>query len=222
MHKLFKLFFSFLIAIVGLVGITSVKAAGYPTSIKGISTNSVLNYNGYDSLYYKTNGTYQMFCTTFHVPSVGSSCTLASSQWSTPVASGVAAIINKYNKEKSYKNYYYAELAMNEFLYYYGGKNSVNRISSSRDVRYAYSTVKSYYNTAVNAYNAALKEYKIKLSTNNIIFNLSGNYYVSNKITVLSTNGSVGSYSVSVAGDVKGEVYNKSGNSFYIRVLKRG
>ena len=220
MHKLFKLFLSFLVAFVGFIGIKSVKALSMPTSIKGIYHNTVLNYNGYDSLYFQSNGTYQVFCTTFHVPGVGSSCSISSSQWSTPVASGVAAIVDKYNTEKSYKNYYYAELAINEFLYYYNGKNSVNRISTVRDVRNAYSITKAYYTKAVDAYNAANKEYKISVSPSNVTFSLSGNYYVSNKLTVSSTNGSVGSYSVSLSGDVKAEVYNKSGNSFYIRVPK--
>lgn len=220
MKKFLKIFLSFLIMVVGFTSVSSsINAASYPTNLNNVKKGTVLKYNGYDSMYYKTSGNYKVFCTTFHTSNVGTKCSLSSSQWSLPVQSGVAAIIKKYNSNQTQKNYYYSELAVNEFLYYYSGKNSVNRISRTRDVRNT-SGVKDFYAAAVKAYNDAKSTYKIKLSTNKLTFKLSGDYYISDKITVSALNGSVGSYKTSLSGDVKAEIYKKSGNSFYVRVAK--
>ena len=218
MNKICKAFLSLLIAFVSVFSIASVEAANYPSKLTNVKKNYLINYSGYN-LYYKTYSEGYVFCTSFHVQGVGTSCSLSSSQWSKPVQAGVAAVVKKYNSNKSAKNYYYSELAINEFLYYYAGNNSVNRISSYNNVR-NYTGVKDFYNTAVNAYNDAKAEYKLTLSPTSLSFKLSGDYYVSDKITVKATKGSVGSYTVSTSGDVKSEVYNKKDNEFYIRVKK--
>ena len=220
MRRFLKIFLSFLIMVVGFTFTSSsINAASYPTSLNNVKKGTVLKYNGYESLYYKTSGNYKVFCTTFHIANVGTKCNLSSSQWSMPVQAGVAAIVKKYNSNQTQKNYYYSELAINEFLYYYSGKNSVNRISKTRDVRNT-SGVKDFYNAAVKAYKDAKATYKLKLSASKINFKLSGDYYVSDKITVSAENGSVGNYKIALSGDVKSEVYKKSGNSFYVRVAK--
>ena len=220
MRRFLKIFLSFLIMVVGFTFTSSsINAASYPTSLNNVKKVTVLKYNGYESLYYKTSGNYKVFCTTFRVANVGTKCNLSSSQWSMPVQAGVAAIVKKYNSNQTQKNYYYSELAINEFLYYYSGKNSVNRISKTRDVRNT-SGVKDFYNAAVKAYKDAKATYKLKLSASKINFKLSGDYYVSDKITVSAENGSVGNYKIALSGDVKSEVYKKSGNSFYVRVAK--
>ena len=218
MSKIFKTFLSVLIAFISVFSISSVQAASYPSKLTNVNKNYLINYSGYN-LYYKTYSGGYVFCTSFHVQGVGTSCTLSKNQWSIPVQAGVAAVVKKYNSNKTARNYYYAELAINEFLYYYSGKNSVNRISSYYNVR-NYTGVKDFYNAAVDAYNEAKKEYKLELTPSNIDFKLSGDYYVSDKITVKATEGEVGKYSVSLSGDVKAEVYNKDGNSFYVRVKK--
>ena len=219
MKKLQYLVAVILCLVTAIIGTVGVKAAAYPTKLSGIKKGAILKYNGYDSLYYKTNSNYKIFCTTFHTKGVGSSCSIASSQWSEPVQAGVAAIIKKYNSNKSQKNYYNAELAINEFLYYYSGKNSVNRISTTRDVRNT-SGVKTYYNEAVSAYNKVNKKFSFKITNKSLTFSESGNYYVSNKITVKDENGNLSSYEPTVSGAKDAKIYNKSGNSFYIRVPK--
>ena len=218
MSRFVKTFICFVLTIVSVFGITNVKAASYPSKLSGVSKNYLINYSGFN-LYYKTYSGGYAFCTSFHVQGVGTSCSLSKTQWSKPVQAGVAAVIKKYNSSKSAKNYYYSELAINEFLYYYSGKNTVNRISSYSDVR-SYSGVKDFYNVAVTAYNDAKQEYKLSLSPSTINFKLSGDYYVSDKITVKSSKGSVGTYSAALSGDVKAEIYNKKGNDFYVRVKK--
>ena len=218
MSRLFKTFLSVLIAFISVFSIASVQAASYPSKLTNVRKNYLINYSGFN-LYYKTYSGGYAFCTSFHVQGVGTSCTLSKNQWSIPVQVGVAAVVKKYNSNKTARNYYYAELAINEFLYYYSGKNSVNRISSYYNVR-NFTGVKDFYNAAVDAYNEAKKEYKLELTPSNIEFKLSGDYYVSDKITVKATEGEVGKYSVSLSGDVRAEIYNKDGNSFYVRVNK--
>ena len=215
MKKLQGLFAVILCLVTAIVGMIGVKAASYPTKLSGIKKGAVLNYNGYDSLYYKTNSDYKIFCTTFHTEGVGTSCKLSESQWSKAVQAGVAGAIKKYNSNKSQQNYYYAELAINEFLYYYGGKNSVNRISTTRDVRNS-NGVKTYYNAAVSAYNNYNKGFDLKLDVSKLTFTESGNYYISNKVTVKNAD----SYKTSLSGISGAEIYKKSSNSFYVRVPK--
>ena len=218
MKKILKGLFSFLIALVSIFSMTSVNAESYPNKLTNVKKNYLINYSGYN-LYYKTYSGGYAFCTSFHVQGVGTSCSLSSTQWSKPTQAGVAAIIKKYNSNKSQKNYYYAELAINEFLYYKETGNTVNRISSYYNTR-NFNGVKDYYKVAVDAWNDAKKDYKISLSPSTINFKQSGDYYVSDKITVSSTGGDTASYDVTLDGDVKAEVYNKSGNSFYVRVKK--
>ena len=218
MKKIFRILAIFLLMFIGVSNSYKVNAKSYPTRLTNVKKGVTLKYNGYDYLLYKTSGSYNVFCLSFHKQYVGYTCKLSTSQYSTPVASGIAAIIKKYNNNPTQKNYYYSELAINEFLYYYNGKNSVNRISTTRNVRNT-NGVKPFYDVAVKAYNDAKAKYEIKLSSSTLNFKLSGNYYVSNKIKVNVKNGN-SSYSVSLAGDVKAEVYKKSGNTFYVRILK--
>lgn len=197
------------------IGINKANAASFPNSISGIILSDTLKYNGYDQMVYKTYSNGVVFCASFHTSGIGTSCKLSSSQWSMPVQAGVAAIVDKYNASQSKQNYYYAELALNEFLYYYETKDTINRISSTRDVRNS-SGVKTYYDAAVNSYNDAKTKFEVKISTESgkLSFTESDKYYVSNKVTVSGTS----KYEVALSGATKAEVYNKSGNSFYVRV----
>ena len=215
MKKKLSIVLCFVLAIVGIFT-NNIKAnAALPNSISGISATKTLNYNGYDQMLYKTYGGGIVLCSSFHVQGVGPSCTLSSSQWSMPTQAGVAAIVIKYNSSPSERNYYDAELALNEFLYYYETKSSTNRISSTRDVRNT-SGVKAFYDNAVNAYNEAKSNFAIKLTAegNKLTFKLDGDNYISNKVTVSGTD----KYDISLSGIDGAEVYNKKDNSFYIKV----
>lgn len=205
---------SLVAVIISLFMCDQVAAASLPKTITGVTQNGDLSYNGYDQLVYKKYGDGVLFCTQFHISGIGSSCTLSSSQWSQPTQAGVAAIINKYNSSPSEKSYYYAELAINEFLYYYETKDSTNLISDNRDVRNN-DGVKDFYDVAVAAYNNAKESFEVKLSTESgkITFKLDDDYYISNKLTVSG----VEDYDVKVSGTDNVEVYNQKNNSFYVR-----
>ena len=220
MKRFVGIIFSVLITFISMLGITSVKAdnAKYPSKLENVNKNYLINYSGYN-LYYKTYSGGYVFCTSFHVQGVGTSCSLSSNQWSTPTQAGIAAIVKKYNSSKSAKNYYYAELAINEFLYYKETADKTNRISSYSDVR-NYTGVADFYREAVKAYDAAKANYTVTLSPSTVNFRLVGDYYVSDKITVKQSNGAVGGYGIHLSGDVKSELESKNGNEFYIKVKK--
>ena len=218
MKRICKAFLSLLIAFISFFGIASVQAASYPSGLTNVNKNYLINYSGYN-LYYKTYSGGYAFCTSFHVQGVGTSCSISSKQWSKPTQAGIAAIIKKYNSNKSAKNYYYSELAINEFLYYRETGDTTNRISSRNDVR-NYTGVADYYKEAVKAYDAAKKAYTVSITPKTVSFHTSGDYYYSDKITVNPSDGSVASYGVKLTGNVKSEVYGLKGNSFYIRVKK--
>ena len=218
MKRFVKIIFSVLVAFISVFGITNAKADSYPSNLTNVSKNYLINYSGYN-LYYKTYSGGYAFCTSFHVQGVGTSCTLSKNQWSTPTQAGIGAIIKKYNSNKSAQNYYYAELAINEFLYYKETADKTNRISFYNDVR-NYTGVADYYREAVKAYNQAKAKYTITLSPSTVNFKLVGDYYISDKITVKQSNGAVGGYGIHLSGDVKSELESKNGNEFYIRVKK--
>ena len=203
-NKLKCLLLVFVIGIVSIVGTKSVNAL--PESISGVNAGSLISYDGGPRLYHKTYGNGVVFCTTFYVQGVGSSCKLSADQWSYPVAAGIAAIIEKYNASASTRNYYYAELAINRFLYDYETKASVNNVRSVIGVQ-------EFYDAAVAAYNEAKKDFDISLSTDKLTFTLNGDNYVSNKVTVSGSD----KYSINISG-VEGATYEESGNDFYIKV----
>ena len=90
MSKIFKTFLSVLIAFISVFSISSVQAATYPSKLTNVNKNYLINYSGYN-LYYKTYSGGYVFCTSFHVQGVGTSCTLSKNQWSIPVQAVVAA-----------------------------------------------------------------------------------------------------------------------------------
>ena len=203
-NKLKYLLLVFVVGIVSMIGTSGVNAL--PNSISGVNAGELISYDGGPRLFHKTYGNGVVFCTTFYVQGVGSSCTLSNSQWSSPTAEGIAAIINKYNASASTRNYYYAELAINKFLYDYETKASVNDVM-------LYGDMKSFYDAAVNAYNNAKKDFNISLSTDKLTFTLNGDNYISNKVTVSGSD----KYSISVSG-VEGASYEQNGNDFYVKV----
>ena len=202
-----KFKFLLLILIIGIISIINVSIVNaLPNSISGVNAGDLISYDGGPRLYHKTYGIGVVLCTTFYVQGVGSSCTLSGSQWSNPTAEGIAAIINKYNTSASTRNYYYAELAINKFLFDYETKASVNNV-------YLYGDMKSFYDSAVNAYNNAKKDFNISLSQDKLTFTLNKDNYISNKVTVSGSD----KYSISISG-VEGATYEQNGNDFYVAV----
>ena len=203
-NKLKYLLLVFVIGIVSMIGTIGVNAL--PDSIDGVNAGELISFDGGPNLYNKTYGNGVAFCATFHVQGVGSSCKLSSSQWSYAGASGVAAIIEKYNASPSTQNYYYAELAINKFLYDYETKDEVNNVR-------VVDAIKPYYDAAVKAYNDANKDYNISLSADSLTFTLNGDNYVSDKVTVSGNT----NYTITLSG-VEGASYEKNGNDFYVKV----
>ena len=203
-NKLKYLLLVFVIGIVSIIGTSGVNAL--PNSIDGITKESVISYDGGISLYHKVYGNGVVFCTSFNIDGVGTSCKLSSEQWSYAGAAGVAAIIDKYNSSPSTQNYYYAELAINKFLYDYETKDEVNNIR-------VVDAIKPYYDAAVKAYNDAKKDFNISLSADKLTFTLSGDSYVSNKVTVSGND----NYTISLSG-IEGATYEQNGNEFYVKV----
>ena len=192
-----------MIGIISMLGISSVNAV--PNSISGVNHDELISFEDGPNLYYKHYNGGVAFCTTFMVQGVGSSCTVSSSQWNTPIASGIAAIIEKYNAAPSKQNYYNAELAINKFLYDYE-KDPVNNIRTV-------SGSTTFYDAAVNAYNEAKKNFDITLNTDKLTFKLEGDKYISNKVTVSGSE----KYTITVSG-VEGVSYEQKGNDFYVTV----
>lgn len=198
--------------VLGIVSMASSSVYALPNSISGVNAGSLISYDGSVNLYHKTYSGGVAFCTTFHVQGVGSNCSLSSSQWSEPTAEGIAAIIDKYNSAPSIKNYYYAELAINEFLYYRETGDSVNKIRSYEETRNL-SGVKPFYDVAVNAWNNAKKEFNISLNVDKLTFSLNGDNYISNNVIVSG----VDSYDVKLSG-ISSATYEKNGNGFTVKV----
>ena len=192
-----------MIGIISMLGISSVNAV--PNSISGVNHDELISFEGGPNLYYKHYNGGVAFCTTFMVQGVGSSCTVSSSQWNTPIASGIAAIIEKYNAAPSKQNYYNAELAINKFLYDYE-KDPVNNIRTV-------SGSTTFYDAAVNAYNEAKKNFDITVNTDKLTFKSEGDKYISNKVTVSGSE----KYTITVSG-VEGVSYEQKGNDFYVTV----
>ena len=204
MKNIIKSFLIVLITgIISIVGISNVDAL--PNSISGVDHSELISFEGGINLYYKKYNSGVAFCTTFMVQGVGSSCTLSSSQWNTPIAAGIGAIVEKYNSAPSKQNYYNAELAINKFLYDYE-KNPVNNVRTV-------SGVDAFYTAAVTAYNDAKKNFDITLNTDKLTFKLDGDKYISNKVNVSGSE----KFTITVSG-VEGISHEQDGNEFYVTV----
>ena len=208
-----KVIFTFIITIVlTIVGGQTVMAA-HPSSIGTVvEGNSVGSYN--DAFFHiKTSGNYKAFCTSgINSPSpAGRSCSLITNgQWSEATQAGVAAIISEYKNGKingSYNSYWYAEVAINSYL----------KAGSIGNTAESYNTVKSLVSKAQTAAKKASTNFSLSLSASSLKFTKSGNYYVSNTITVKDTGGYMDSFNVSVSGTKNVEVVNKTKDSFQVR-----
>ncbi len=138
-----------------------------PISIKGFDKNlgeirqvgDVAKYNSHTFFAFKQaiNSKTAVFCAKFHLDSPaasGVSCTLDDFK-NDQIKAGVAAIIDKAKAGNSSmtQNYYYAEIAINSFLYNYDGKDQNNKVSDNYNTADLLGKYYSYYTTARDAYN---------------------------------------------------------------------
>ena len=149
--------------------------AEFPNKIgpMGFGSNSPA-YNGYNKFVFLKANDKAAYCVLYYadLPGEGNYCNLAN-DWSDPVKAGVAAIINKANASNSVmtKEYYYADLAMNEFLYVYNDEHNINngiskkrRISTKEVLQYGQSDYMQYYDAAVAAYNKVKNGISVNLT----------------------------------------------------------
>lgn len=191
---------------------------GFPSSLSQIYEGVTVKYSS-AWFHHKYNDKYSVFCTKFllSTPAAnGQSCKLItdSSQWDTPTGAAIGAIIKdvtggKSGKMTDMKKYYYGELAINQYLYEMG-KDPNNKIGSDANN----SEVQRLVKLARAAYNDAKTTFDVTLSPTSPKLTLSGNYYISDTITVKGSS----NYSVALSGVNGAEVYGKSGNTFKVRI----
>ena len=153
--------------------IVNINAFNQKTGIVGNGNNSPA-WNGYNKFVFLKADGLAAFCTLYYADlpgKVNNGCQLSDS-WPDEVKAGIAAIINKANVGNSNmtKEYYYADLAMNEFLYYYNGQNINNGISKKRGIsteqvlKDGSNNHMEYYNAATSAYFKVKKGVSTKLT----------------------------------------------------------
>ena len=115
--------------------------------------------NGYSYFPYKTaNGGTPIVCTLFNLdpPSVNQVCTKVENAWNESISAGIAAIIEEANIQpnpsSSNLNYYYAEIAVNRFLYEYNGEDRNNRVYGGLTTRQLLGNYYNYFTKAEEAY----------------------------------------------------------------------
>ena len=199
-------------------GEKKVDLSGFPSSLSQIYEGVTVQYSS-AWFHHKYNDQYSAFCTKFllSTPAAnGQSCKLItnSDQWDTPTQAAIGAIIadvtgGKNGKMTDMKKYYYGELAINQYLYE-TGKDSNNKIGSDS----SNSEVQRLVTLAKKAYTEAKETLNVTLTPTSPKLTLSGNYYISDTITIKGSS----SYSVALSGVSGAEVYNKSGNTFKVRI----
>ena len=145
---------------------------------QNITVNVSKSYGKYNELDYfqfksvkKPNNTIvAAICTKYHlqVPSAGVTCNLTDT-WPKEIQAGVAKIIelaqqSGLNNNDMNKPYYYAELAINLFLYDKNGHDANNLISTTRGPADILGDYYYYYTSAEKEYNRVKKEISLSLT----------------------------------------------------------
>ena len=208
-----KILFVLIISLLTIFGSEKVLAAR-PNSIGPIQVGQTVGGKTYFPIKYTNN--YKLFCTSGINVSIpyGRTCKLITDgQWDEATQAGVAAIIEEYkngNIKGTYNSYWYTEMAINSYIK--PGSMIVRAENAENDT-----LVKSLVSKAKAAANKAKANFEIVLSDNNLEFTKSGNYYVSNVITVKDKNNYLNNFNVSVSGTKGVEIINKKSNSFQVR-----
>lgn len=192
--------------------------SGFPSNLSQIYEGVTVQYSS-SWFHHKYNDKYSVFCTKFLLPTPaanGQTCKLItnSDQWDNPTQAAIGAIINdvtggKSGKMTDMKKYYYGELAINQYLYE-TGKDANNKIGNDANN----SEVQRLVKLAKTAYNETKTTFDVTLTPTSPKLTLSGNYYISDTITVKGSS----NYSVSLSGVNGAEAYGKSGNTFKVRI----
>ena len=192
----------------------------FPENIGQVSqVGGRLNYES-PWFFHKVTSNYSVLCTRFRLTTPaanGASCKLLhdSDQWDDQTQAAIGAIVyditgGKNGVMSNTKNYYYGELAINEYLYYKtGNSNNYTGVASS-------SEVKRLVNLAKNAEAMVKQGFSISLSSSTFSLSKSsdGKNYVSNTLTVKGSS----NFTVSVSGVSGAKECNRSGSSFQVCV----
>lgn len=206
-------------------GTKKVDLSKFPSTLSTISEGESLGSMSTAFFHHKYNDKYSVFCTQFRMNSpAGKSCKIITdNQWGVPTQAAIAAIIDYTrgttgggSKVSDMNKYYYGELAINQFLWEQNGKDPnsnqyVGNIGTSSEVQ-------KLVKIAGKARDKAKATFNVTLSPANPTLTKSGNYYVSNTITVKDSGGYLDSYTVSLTGTSGAEVFDKSGNTFKVRI----
>lgn len=181
MKRIISLLVIFAIMLVAIITgkgeINAQQVDSYPSTIKIKKDYPLVTKNGYDTFSYQSTKDgdidVPVFCTLYHVISEDETeCRVDDDSWDNKVKAGVAAIIKTANINHSTETnqmsdmYYYATLAINEFLYHYNGGNENNHISQSgtRSTRDILGNYYYLYTKAVEAYNNADRTPNVSIS----------------------------------------------------------
>lgn len=220
----------YLMLLITLFYVGGSKVFAFPTTITNIKDQGVaINDSGKAALALKfgsldnANNT-AVYCTEFPktTPAFKSELVYTQTNWASnelenkKIAAGIGAIIQKVgtvtivgesdSDPNASREYYYGELAINEFLYNYNGCSVCDIDTTGFPEIYT-----TYYNAAVSAYNDYDKT--VTLSSTNLTFTKNNEYYISDPITVTPSNAEV-SYTVTSSS---GEVI-KNGDTFFIQI----
>lgn len=141
------------------------KVESFPSQLNNIYWTNNFNYDGSANIPFKwQNGSDKtaVYCTMLQKSLYAGPCDINSDDWDEPVKAGVAAIIKAANADNNQmtENYFYAEEAINYFLYSYDN-NDVNHLPNfDKDVYN--DTVWNYYQKGVAAYNEVVNIRKNK------------------------------------------------------------
>ena len=193
MKKYIKIIFPIILLFVLLI-VHFTHIGANSQTIGPIKKGNLLKYNGSDSLYFKyytlgNNTDVAAFSTLFQAPNISTGQCELTNNWSEGIKAGIATIIKKAQEDNSNlntaesKEYYYAELAINEFIYNMqlqeGTPNTKNRISQSisRPVSEILGNYYNYYEAAVLTYDKVMKSNKEHLNIVSDIGNPRTEYF---------------------------------------------
>ena len=205
MKNLKKIFLSLLLMIMLFTGNSNASAATeFPSTIDAVRGEHI-EYSSVGMAYKYTTDGIDLYCVEKDKLGPNGIATLMANQFSDGVAAGLASII-KGVEDGNKEQYYWASIAVHLYAESDYDKASAEDVARVQSVLNSARTVEN----SVNSYN-------ISATVDSKILKESGDYFVSNTITVNNTNGD--SYDVTI-NNQNAEVIEKNATSFKIRIPK--
>lgn len=202
----------------------SIDTSQFPATLSTVVEGEALGSMSTAFFHHKYTDKYSVICTQFRKTTpAGHSCKIytGSSQWGSPTSAAIAAIVDyatsgKNGKITNMNKYYYAELGINQFLWEQNGSDpdssqKLGNIGNSSEVQELVAIAKKASAKANTTFNVTLSPASPKLTK-------SGDYYISDTITVKDSGGYLDDYTVSLSGVSGAETTNKTATSFKVRI----